>query len=313
MNESLALTQAKAAWAFAAACGSPAMSRKEVASMPRLGVVLAVCAVVVAVCGSAVAQTRQPIWDKIQSSGVMVAGVMIASQPGVWKDVRTANYKGFYVNFARAIAEDLSKAMGKTIRLEFVETTWASVVLDLQAAKIDLWSGMSVTPQRLQAIDMAGPMYELAHCYVNRKGLDGLKTWADYSKSEIKIATTIGTSDERAIKELSPNATHLGFKDEAQAMLAVQAGRADALGTSVLICLDIKKRNPELGRITFPTPVKSLPSSAGMRKDGDGRFHNFVQTWADKSRASGLTKKLIIDAVREAGLNPEELPGGFSF
>lgn len=281
--------------------------------MRRLAMVLAVAAAVVALTGSAVAQTRVSIWDKIQSSGVMTAGVMVENRPGVWKDVTTGKYHGFYVNIARAIGEDLSKAMGKSIQVEFVETTWTTVVLDLQSAKIDLWSGMSVTPQRLQAIDMAGPMYELAHCYVNRKGLEGLKTWADYSKPEIKLATTIGTSDERAIKELSPNATHLGFKDEAQAMLAVQAGRADAMGTSVLICLDIKKRNPDLGKIIFPAPIKSLPSSAGMRKDGDGRFHKFVQAWAEKSRASGLTKKLILDALREAGLNPDELPAEFSF
>ena len=281
--------------------------------MKTLAAVLVVVVVVFASIGSGIAQTRTSIWDKIDSSGVMVAGVMVASQPGVWKDVATGTYKGFYVNIARAIAEALSKEMGKPIKLEFAETTWGSVVLDLQAAKIDFWSGMSVTPQRLQALDMAGPMYELAHCYVNRKGLEGLQTWADYSKPEIKLATTIGTSDERAIKELSPNATHLGFKDEAQAMLAVQAGRADALGTSVLVCLDIKKRNPDLGRIVFPAPVKTLPSSAGMRKDGDGRFHKFVQAWAEKSRASGLTKKLIVDALRDAGLNPDELPGEFSF
>ena len=281
--------------------------------MKTLTALLVVVVLVAASIDSGMAQTRTSIWDKIQSSGVMVAGVMVASQPGVWKDVATGTYKGFYVNIAGAIAEALSKEMGKPIKLEFAETTWGSVVLDLQAAKIDFWSGMSVTPQRLEALDMAGPMYELAHCYVNRKGLEGLKTWADYSKPEIKLATTIGTSDERAIKQLSPNANHLGFKDEAQAMLAVQAGRADALGTSVLVCLDIKKRNPDLGRIVFPTPVKSLPSSAGMRKDGDGRFHKFVQAWAERSRASGLTKKLIVDALRDAGLNPDELPGEFSF
>ena len=50
-----------------------------------------------------------------------------------------------------------------------------------------------------------------------------------------------------------------------------------------------------------------------MRKDGDGRFHKFVQAWAEKSRTSGLTKKLIVDALRDAGLNPDELPGEFSF
>jgi len=194
-----------------------------------------------------------------------------------------------------------------------VETTWTTVVLDLQSAKIDLWSGMSVTPERLKAIDMAGPMYELAHCYINRKGLEGLKTWDDYSKPEIRVAVVTGTSDEKAVQELSPKASILSFKDMSQPILAVQAGRADALGTSVLTCLDFKKRNPDLGRLVFPTPIRSLPSSAGMRKEGDGRFQKFAQDWADKSRASGVTKTLIIDALREAGLNPDELPSGFSF
>jgi polar amino acid transport system substrate-binding protein len=262
----------------------------------------------VALASSAFAQTKQSIWDKIQSSGVMVTGIIAASGAGSYKDLSTGTYKGYYVNFAQGIAEDLSKAMGRPIKLEFAETSWATVVMDLQAGRIDIWTGMSETPERLKALDMAGPMYVLAHCYVNRKGLEGLKTWEDYNKPEIKISVTIGTSDEAAVKQNSPKATFLGFKDTSTALLAVHSGRADAVATSVFTCLDMKKRNPDVGKIVFPEPVKSLPSSAGMRKDGDGRFHEFMKTWAAKNRASGATKKMIISALRDAGLNPDELP-----
>lgn len=276
-------------------------------AMRRIGVVGLICAVV-AMTGNAVAQTNQSIWDKVKSSGVLVVGVIAASGAGSYKDISTGTYKGYYVNFARAIAEDLSKVMGRPIKLEFAETTWATVVMDLQAGRMDLWTGMSETPARLKALDMAGPMYVLAHCYVNRRGLEGLKTWDDYNRPEIKISVTIGTSDEAAVKQLSPKATLIGFKDTSTALLAVHSGRADAVATSVFTCLDMKKRNPDVGKIVFPEPVKSLPSSAGMRKDGDGRFHEFMKAWAAKSRTSGNTKQMIISALREAGLNPGELP-----
>jgi len=281
--------------------------------MRKLAVMLAVAVALMSMPGSAAAQTQQSIWDKLQSSGIMHAMVLVDTRPGSWKDVSRGTYHGYYVTLAQAIAEDLSKTMGKPIKVEFVETTWGTLVLDLQSAKIDLSFGMGVTPERLRAIDMAGPIYEQAECLVNRKGLEGLKTWADYNKPEIRISVTTGTTDEKAAKELAPNATILSFKDPAQTILAVQAGRADAVINTTLVCLDIKKKNPDFGRIVFPTPMPSFPSSTGMRKDGDRRFYTFVQAWAEKNRANGTTKKLIVDALREAGLNPDELPADFSF
>ncbi len=215
------------------------------------------------------------------------------------------------MNLCRQIALDLSIAMKKQLNLKFQETSWSTVVLDLQAGRIDLWPGMSATPERLKALDMAGPMYELAHCMVNGKGRTGRTTWDQYSEPDIRIATVTGTSDEAAIRALAPNATNLSFKDMSEAILAVQAKRADAIGTSVLQCLDILEKNPgAFGELTFPTPMKSLPSSAGIRKDGDRRFHDWVQAWADEARANGKVRWLFYDAFQKAGLDISKLPAG---
>ena len=258
------------------------------------------------------AAAQQNVWDKVQSSGKMVVGVLADNKPGVWKEGNT--YEGFYVNFARDIADKISVPMGKKITLDFAESSFATVVLDLQSGKIDIWSGMSATEERKKALDMAGPMYDLAHCYVNRKGLTGLKTWEDYNKPSIRVTTQMGTSDEKAIQELSPKATLLSMKTGPETILAIQAGRADAIGTSVLSGLRFLQDDPGLfGEVVFPTPIRSLPSSAGIRRDGDGRFHKFVQAWADKARADGTTKRLMSDAIKKAGMNPDLLPAGFSF
>lgn len=265
------------------------------------------------VAGSTGAQPK-PLWDKILESGELVCGAMPSSPLNSWKVDGPAVYEGYSINLCRQMAVDLSIAMKKYIDLKFRETTWSTVVLDLQAGKVDMWAGMSETEERKKAIDMAGPLYALAHCIVNKKDLAGLSTWEQYSRPEVRIAAVTGTTDEKAVRELAPKATLFSFKDNSEAILAVQAGRADGFGTNVLTCLDILKIAPAVfGEVVIPTPIRSLPSSAGMRKDGDGRFRKWVQQWAEESRASGKVRWLIMDAMKKAGFDIRRIPSGFAF
>jgi polar amino acid transport system substrate-binding protein len=270
-------------------------------------------ATAVSVGGSAIAQTKN-LWDKISESGTLTCGAMAAVPMNSWKVDGPTRYEGYSIGFCRELVRQLSTAMAKPIKLDFYETTFANVVLDLQSGKIDLWAGMSATEERKKALDMTGPMYDLAHCIVQRKGLGGLKTWADYSKPEIKISSATGTSDEKALQEMAPKATNLSFKENAAAILAVQSGRADGYVTNVLSCLRILKESPAVfGEIVVPTPVRSLPSAGGVRKDGDGRFFKFVDEWAARSRADGTVKAVMTDAIVKNGLDPAQLPAGFNF
>ena len=273
-----------------------------------LGLIVAVATV------SPVHAQGKGIWDKISESGTLTCGAMAAVPMGSWKVEGPNRYEGYAIGFCRELTKELTKAMGKPIKLDFYETTFANVVLDLQSGKADLFAGMSATEERKKALDMTGPMYDLAHCVVQKKGLTGLKTWADYSKPEIKISSATGTSDEKALQEMAPKATNMSFKENAQAILAVQSGRADGYVTNILNCLRIQKESPEVfGEFVVPTPVRGVPSAGGMRKDGDGRFFKFVDEWAARSRANGTVKAIISDAIAKNGLDPNKLPAEFSF
>ena len=264
--------------------------------------------------GAAPQANAAGIWDKVKDSGVLTCGAMAANPTGSWAVPGPAKFEGYEINLCRHIALELSKVMGRNIRVDYKETTWGTVVLDLQSDKVDIWPGMSETPERLKAIDMAGPMYELQHCIVTRKGLDGLKTWNDFSKADIKVATVTGTSDEDAVRKLSPNATILSFKERPAAILAVQSGRADGFGTSAVTCLSILQEHQDVfGKVVFPEPLFGRPSSAGMRKDGDGRFHKFVNEWAKGARKDGTITWLLSDAFEKHGLNVANFPPGLKF
>lgn len=281
-------------------------------AMMMLGAALGLAATV-SMSGPANAQGKA-IWDKVSETGTLTCGAMAAVPMNSWKVDGPNRYEGYSIGFCRELVKELTKAMGKPIKLDFYETTFANVVLDLQSGKADLFAGMSATEERKKALDMTGPMYDLAHCVVQRKGLTGLKTWADYSKPEIKISSATGTSDEKALQEMAPKATNMSFKENAQAILAVQSGRADGYVTNVLSCLRILTESPTVfGEIVVPTPVRGLPSAGGIRKDGDGRFFKFVDEWAVRSRANGTVKAIMSEAIVKNGLDPAKLPAEFNF
>lgn len=274
---------------------------------------VAACALSVLTASLAIAQSSQSLWNKIQSSGTLTCGAMATNPPGSWK-IGPNQYAGYEINFCNQVAHDLSASMGKPITVAFHEITWSSVVLELQSGRIDIFPSMSVTEQRKQALDMTEPVLMLDECLVNRRGVPSHAAWSEYSKPEMRIATVIGTSDAQAVRELAPNATILGFKELAAASLAVQAGRADAFGTSIIVCLDTAKRAPEVfGDIVVPKPGRPLPSSAGMRRDSDHRFFDWMNQWVTNIRASGVNRRLLFDAIRQSGLDPSKLPSGVAF
>ena len=80
--------------------------------------------------------------------------------------------------------------------------------------------------------------------------MPAMPAWQQYSDPAMRIATVLGTSDAQAVRDLAPNATILSFKELSEASLAAQTGHADAIGTSILICLDIAKRRDPTHSVT---------------------------------------------------------------
>lgn len=262
---------------------------------------------------TAMAADADPVWNRIESSGKIVCGAIAADPIGSWQDRETNQWKGYEIELCREIAKDLGKEMGRDIQPSFKETTWGTIVLDIQSNKIDIWPGMSATEERKKALSMVGPLYSLAICGVTRKNFTGGDTWESLNKPEIRIATVTGTSQQAPVKERTPNATHVTLPEFAQGALAVQSGRADILGADILRCLPAPKAAPgAFGPIIFPKPVYSMPSSAGLSKNAT-RLSAWLQTWADKKRENGDIKQLFLKVLGEAGYDINSIPADVQF
>ena len=128
-------------------------------------------------------------WDQIKRTGKIRQGV-IHYPPYWYQDAKDNNkWKGAMID----MGDDVAKELGVTI--EYVDTTWATVVLNLQANKTDLQFGVQATPKRATAVDFAGPVYHVGFFAVANPKFKGGPAWTDYNKPAVKIAVQMGTSD----------------------------------------------------------------------------------------------------------------------
>ena len=244
-------------------------------------------------------------WEQIKSTGKLRVGVL-PYPPNSFIDTKTNKWEGFVVD----MAQDIGKVMGVTV--EYVETSFGNAALDLQSNKMDLMFGLQATPLRAMAIDFAGPVYELSYSTINGKNFKG-RTWEDYNNPNVKIAVKTGSSSALAVRMYAPKAQRLELRELSDAILSVQGGQADALGDMAIASLVAKVRNPQLGDLVQPTPVRGLPSYAGMRFDTDRRFRDFIHRWAEFNRLSGNVTGWMKKALIATGMTEADIPADMQF
>jgi polar amino acid transport system substrate-binding protein len=211
------------------------------------------------------------------------------------------------------LAKALSVAMDKPIKTEWVITTWPTAVLDIQSGKADIFFGFAFSPERAKAIDLIGPLYQVPEVAVLAHDDKVGDQWSDLNKPGVTVTAAMGTTDEQAGRKYLPNATMRAMKSFNDAVLDLQSGNSSALITSAIIGFGTLSGNPNLSNVRVLKPIVSGPSGAGCRKDGDGRFYEFCQGFSWVYRYSGMSKKVILESMKELGMNMDKVPTDIEF
>ena len=257
--------------------------------------------------GVAAAAEPGSTWDHVMGSKKLTTCVVPAYQPYSWKDT-DGNWQGFAVTMAKDVAKDLHVAP------EFVETSFGTVVLDLQSGKCDAFFGFNATPERALAIDFAGPLYTLGFGALDRKGWKAPGDhWADLNDPSIRVCYSIGNSSEQQIRRFAPKSTQIALGNSNDCVLALMSGRADRYIDGIMGSLGAFQKNSQLGPVHVMTPSYALPSYAGMRLDSDGRFQKFVQRWSEYNRANGNITYWLTDSIGSIGVKSVDIPPDAQF
>lgn len=268
---------------------------------------LAYAAAALAVAPAAHADpAAESTFDRIRRTRVLRVGAVDGQAPYCVRDLATGEWRGFIPAFGR----DLAKALDA--KTEFVESNWGNAVLDLQANKVDIFFGLNPTPQRALAIDFTHPLFNNLFTLIARPGFRPA-TWDALNDPSIRIALEIGTSYDQVISETCPRASLLRLKSNNDATLTVQAGKADCQVLVALLALSVLKRNPAIGTLVVPKPLFTATTNAGLRREPDKTWRDFVDNWIDWNRGLGRVRRMMIDSLGLVGVTEADIPPEVNF
>jgi polar amino acid transport system substrate-binding protein len=274
--------------------------------MFRRKLALAVAALTVAPARARAEPATESTFDRIRRTHVVRVGAVGGQAPYCVRDVASGEWRGFIPAYGR----DLAKALDA--KVEFVETNWGNAVLDLQADKVDIFFGLNPTPQRALAIDFTHPLFNNLFTLIARPDFRPA-TWDALNDPSVRIALEIGTSYDQAISETCPRATFVRLKSNNDATLAVQAGKADCQVLVALLALSVLKRNPAIGTLVVPKPLFTATTNAGLRREPDKTWRDFVDNWIDWNHGLGRMRRMVIDSLSLVGVTEADIPPEVNF
>ena len=254
---------------------------------------------------TAVAQTSKV--DEIRSRGTLRMAGILNEDPYFAKDPRTGEWRGFAVEMARDIAENIG------VKLEVVESSWANSILDVQSGKVDLALALTALPKRALSVHFTSPTYYNSFVIISPKASMKDKTWAQLNDPAITITVDLGSAQDQITKQMLPKAKILRFKTRDEAVIALTSGKADAVINTVLNGMVMTKKNAALGKVYVPHPLLSSPSVIGLNYKTDDTWKQFVSAWADYNRRVGNNQTWILKGLEPFGIGLDDLPEGFSF
>lgn len=260
-----------------------------------------------ALCSTTAHAADPSTWNDIMRTKKLVNCVVPQYQPYSWKD-KDGQWQGFAADMARDVANSLH------VEPVFIETTFKTVVLDLQSSKCHAFYGFNATPERALAIDFAGPLYTLGFLALDKKGWTAPgNRWSDLNDTNLRVCYTVGNSSEQQLKRLAPKATRIALTQSDDCILALLSGRVDTYIDGVMGILGAKQKNAELGQVRILAPQYALPSYAGVRVDSDGRFQKFLQRWSEYNRANGNITDWLTRSMESVGIAASTIPPEIQF
>jgi polar amino acid transport system substrate-binding protein len=238
--------------------------------------------------------------QQIKQKGELRIGVT-PGEPWFFKDPGTGQWSGIGYSMGQQVAKDLG------VKLVPVETTWGNAVAAVQANQIDVMFVLDATDERKKAIDFPdNPFFWYAQGVLLKDGLK-VKNWSDLDRDDMRIAVTLGTAPDRELTRRLPKAKIERFANMDEAIAAFYSGRVDA-ASFYHPALVMQQARVKKGTVVIPEPVVALPTSAGVRREDDKTFRDFLNVEFDKYYKNGQVQKFYEEFLVSRGIDPAKAP-----
>ncbi len=168
--------------------------------------------------------------DEIRERGVLRVGTAGDYQPMSYLDPETGEYVGFDAELAR----DLAGALG--VRLEFVETSWPTLMEDTLAGRFDVAiCGITVTEARKESALMSDAYLTNGKTVLCRaEDADVYTNLEAINKPEVRVMENPGGLNEKFARENLPEAALIIHDVNQEIPGLIASGEADVMITETM-------------------------------------------------------------------------------
>lgn len=205
------------------------------------------------------------------------------------------SYVGYEIEMTRAFAKYLGA------EASFVDTKWEGIIPALHAKKFDvLVSGMSITPERSQAVLFSDPYYFAGLMLLVAKKHEGkIKSLADFDQPGRTLAVQLGTTGDFFSSKAVKQARITKLDLESDAASAVLLGKVDGfVFDAPYMQLFAKRHGGKVVLLPEPLTQEGL-GLAARKKDTElvKEFNKFLAGWTKSGESAKVVKSFFQDMV----------------
>ena len=227
------------------------------------------------------AAQAQSALNEILSDGVLKVGTTGDWNPMSVRDPATNSYKGFDIDIMTELATDLG------VEVEFVPTDWKTLVNGVVAGQYHITGSASISPARMKAAGFSESYISVEIMpFTAAENAGKYASHEDINQPDVKVATTLGTSFEKLVRDWYPNADIKVVEAPARGYQEVLAGRADVFITSNIEGATLAAKHGVVAvtgaESRAPTPIAMLLPQT------DQVWINYVNNWVKVKQAKGF-------------------------
>lgn len=219
--------------------------------------------------------------DAVLSAGTLRVGTTGDYKPFTYLNPQTQKFEGMDID----LAEAMGKALG--VKVEFVKTTWGTLLPDLLADKYDIAvGGVSVTLERQKKALFSDALMRDGKTPITRcENKDRFQTVADIDKPGVRLIVNPGGTNEKFARAHIHNAQIEVHPDNVTIFDQIVAGKADLMITDAVETRLQQKLHPELCAVHPDKPFDFSEKAFLLPRDIVLKL--WVDQWLHRAVATG--------------------------
>jgi len=198
---------------------------------------------------------------------------------------------------------DLARILARSLEVEpvFVDTSWPTLMDDLQAGQFDIaMSGISRTTDRARIADFGdayhvGGKTPIVRC-TDRDALDRLER---IDRPDVRVIVNPGGTNERFARATLTRAPLRVFDDNTAIFDEIAEGRADLMFTDAI---EVRLRTARDPRLCAAMPGRTMTYQEKgllLPRDDDGAWRRYLNLWLAGIRGDGTLERVFASHLKD--------------